>query len=212
MPPQLIPLTSLREKTDQWFQRAAAALLGQLPCRPGCSACCIGPFPITMLDAVTLQEGVAQLPAAKRDAVVTRAAEQIMQMEAAYPLLRQTPYLDGWRDADIDRLVEQFRTMPCPALGHEGRCELYEHRPLVCRSMGIPTEEGGTVQGACPVQNALPVVRLPAWTGIEGEQLAEYEAQAMEACRAEQGCDGEEVLLPYGFLPVSWSRGTAMSR
>ena len=44
-------LGSLAEKTDQWFRRANAFLLNQVPCRAGCSQCCIGVFPITRLDA-----------------------------------------------------------------------------------------------------------------------------------------------------------------
>src|SRR5450631_2119210 len=42
---------------------AEAARLGGawLVCKPGCAACCIGPFPITQLDARRLREGLAQL-------------------------------------------------------------------------------------------------------------------------------------------------------
>src|SRR3989442_9799896 len=32
-----------------------------LVCRPGCTQCCIGPFPITQLDAHRLRRGLAEL-------------------------------------------------------------------------------------------------------------------------------------------------------
>ena len=52
----------LYQKTDHWFQRASAALLGEVPCRLGCTSCCIGPFPITLLDIHTLQQGLRRTP------------------------------------------------------------------------------------------------------------------------------------------------------
>jgi hypothetical protein len=58
-PPDPAPLY---QKTDHWFQRATATLLGEVPCRLGCTSCCIGPFPITLLDVHTLQQGLAGLP------------------------------------------------------------------------------------------------------------------------------------------------------
>jgi Fe-S-cluster containining protein len=156
---------------------------------------------ITIFDAITLQEGLGTLPFAERDAVVGRAADQAAEMEAAYPALRQSPVVDQWSDAEIDRLVEQFHAMPCPALGDDGLCRLYEHRPLTCRSMGIPVEHGASTQGACSVQSFVPLVRLSASIRKEEEHLARQEADALERCRARTGVRGEEVLLPYGFLP-----------
>ena len=201
MPPlPLIRPTSLQQRTDQWFQRASAALLGQLPCKPGCFSCCIGPFAITVFDAVALQEGLGKLPRAQREAVVKRAAEQASEMEAGYPALQQSPVLDQWSDAEIDRLVEQFHAMPCPALGDDGLCRVYEHRPLTCRSMGLPIDNGALTQGACSVQSFVPIVRLSASIRREEETLAQEEADALERCRTQVGVRGEEVFLPYGFL------------
>ena len=51
--PTLPDPAPLYQKTDHWFQRATAALLGEVPCRLGCTSCCIGPFPITLLDVHT---------------------------------------------------------------------------------------------------------------------------------------------------------------
>ena len=40
----------------------AARLSGPwVVCRPGCAECCLGPFPITQLDARRLRNGLAQL-------------------------------------------------------------------------------------------------------------------------------------------------------
>ena len=195
----LIP-ASLNRKTDQWFQRATAALLGEVPCRLGCTSCCIGPFPITLLDVHTLEQGLASLSLDHRRRIEQRAADYTAKMEAAFPQLTHTELLDNWSDQEIDRLVTEFHNQPCPALETDGRCGVYDHRPLVCRSMGIPTEDRGLTHGACEVQTFIPVVRLPSAFREEENRLLQEEAASLDAlCRA-TGATGEEVFLPYGFL------------
>jgi Fe-S-cluster containining protein len=171
--------TCLQQQTDGWFQRASAALLGQLPCRAGCSHCCIGPFAITLLDVVTLQAGLKRLQPPLREEIERRAVEQTIAMSAAYPALAQSPFLDQWSDSDIDQLVGRFSSLPCPALGANGLCDLYEHRPLACRSMGIPNQERGLTHGACAVQTFVPIVRLPASFRAEEATLAHQETMAL---------------------------------
>ena len=190
----------LAQKTDRWFQRASAALLGEVPCRLGCTSCCIGPFPITILDVQTLQEGLAGLPATQRQRIEQRAIEQTAAMETAFPQLTTTELLDEWSDQEIDRLATAFHQHPCPALEANGSCGLYEHRPLVCRSMGIPTERDGLAQGACEVQIFIPILRLSSSFREEEARLLQEESATLDALRLATGSAGEEVFLPYGFL------------
>ena len=105
----------LYQKTDRWFQRASAALLREVPCQLGCTSCCIGPFPITILHVQTLQEGLACLPEDQRQRIEQRAIEQTAAMETAFPQLTQTELLDDWSDQEIDRLATEFHQHPCPA-------------------------------------------------------------------------------------------------
>jgi len=191
----------LYQKTDHWFQRATAALLGEVPCRLGCTSCCIGPFPITLLDVHTLQQGLADLPPDHRHRIEQRAIKQTAAMEASFPQLTHRDLLDNWSDHDIDRLVTEFHHHPCPALETDGRCSVYQHRPLACRSMGIPTEDRGLIHGACEVQTFIPILRLPSIFREEENRLAEEEAASLETLRQATGSTGEEVFLPYGFLP-----------
>lgn len=190
----------LYQKTDHWFQRATAALLGEVPCRLGCTSCCIGPFPITLLDVHTLQQGLAGLPPDHRHRIELRAIEHTAAMEAAFPQLTQTDLLDNWADQEIDRLAAEFQNHPCPALETDGRCGVYHHRPLVCRSMGIPIEDRGMAHGACDVQTFIPILRLPSAFREEEARLVQEEAASLDALRRAAGSTGEEVFLPYGFL------------
>lgn len=191
----------LFQQADHWFRRASASLLGAIPCCQGCSACCIGLFPITRLDALELQRGLDRLPPLQREAIVARARSQVAVLESAYPILQSKSALDGLDDRMIDGLVEQFSDLPCPALGSDGTCGVYAFRPLTCRTMGIPTESDGMVQGACSIQTSVPIIRLSPTFRIEENQLAEQEAVHLAILSRAHPDAGDELLLPYGFLP-----------
>jgi Uncharacterised protein family (UPF0153). len=194
---------SLFQHAEGWFQRSRAALLESLPCRQGCAHCCYGPFAITLLDQLELQQGLQTLPAQIQDDIRARAQSQVTTMEAAFPRLHQSPYLDEWEERESDDLVTQFSDLPCPALSSDGRCLVYAYRPLTCRMMGLPVESHDLVHGACEVQTFVPVIRLSEALRQEEDRLAETEAGLIDEQQQITSNDGEEVLLPYGFLPPS---------
>jgi Fe-S-cluster containining protein len=198
-PPPPSPLTTLAGKTDDWFRRANAALFTQVPCHAGCSSCCIGLFSVTRLDARRVQEGFRRLPAVERERITARATQQVRALEAAYPRLKSSISIDDWSDRIIDETVSLFCDTPCPALQDNGLCALYAHRPLICRSMGLPTQQELMVYGACEVQNFVPVVRLSASLAAEEQTLARAEAAELAAL-PEVAEHGEEIFLPYAFI------------
>lgn len=195
-----MPSRSLFRKTSHWFERAKASLLDSLPCRQGCSHCCIGLFPVTLLDRQEIQRGLASLTAEDRRRMEDRAREQVNQLGVAAPRLMTNQFVDRWSDEEMDGIIEQFESLPCPALESDGRCGLYEFRPLVCRSMGIPPDDGLRVTGACAIQNAVPLVRLSKSLREEESVLAGLEARHLADARMTPDSPGEEVLLSYAFL------------
>ena len=196
------PSRRLFIQSEQWFHRAQASLPGALPCRKGCSRCCVGPFAITVLDADELQRGLAALSETVRHDIVARARTQAAELAAAFPRLNETPFLDDWPDAERDRLAAQFSDRPCPALDAEGACWIYPFRPLACRTMGIPVESNGLVEGACEVQTAVPLIRPSRALREQEAHLAGDEAEAIESYRQSRPGLGEELLLAWGFLPL----------
>ena len=59
-----------------------------IACRVGCYQCCIGPFPITPLDALRLREGLAELEAEdpdRADRIRDRARASISRLRREYP-------------------------------------------------------------------------------------------------------------------------------
>lgn len=122
-------------------------------CGPGRTDCCRGLFPVNLLDARRLQRGLLDLEArepARADAVVRRAAEAVARLSGEYPGDPATGLLGGDREAE-EGFCGRHAAEPCPALDPtSGRCELYEWRPLVCRTMGPPARIGGVELPPCP--------------------------------------------------------------
>ncbi len=192
----------LFEQAEDWFRRARASLLSAIPCKRGCCECCTGIFPITRLDALELRRGLEELPSTAKNAIVTRARDQIAAMEEAYPTLKSKPALDQWADHIIDEIVERFAHLPCPALASDRTCSIYTYRPLTCRTMGIPIESSGMIHGACTVQTAVPIIRLSPTFRTDADRIVEHEALSLSILRRTQPLTGEEFLLPYGFVPT----------
>lgn len=195
----LFPST-LFEKTARWFERVNASLLESLPCTGGCSECCAGLFPVTILDRREIQRGLRRLPDEHRKRIERTAVEQVTALTVAAPQLNTNRFIDQWAEEDIDRVIERFEMWPCPALEPNGTCGLYEFRPLVCRSMGVPHDDGICVDGACVVQTAVPLIRLSKVFREEENHLAGMEAVEIEALRLRTGIEGEELFLPYAFI------------
>ena len=122
-----------------------------LVCRPGCTQCCVGVFFINQLDALRLQTGLARLeskePALARG-IRERARAAVVRMAPEYPGNSQTGILDEGPEAE-ERFAEFANDEPCPVLNPEtGLCDLYDARPMTCRTFGPPVRaEGGL--GVC---------------------------------------------------------------
>ena len=198
----LSPSSTLFDKTAHWFDRAKAALIGNLPCRQGCSRCCVGLFPVTILDQQEIQRGLCSLPDDRRRAIEEKASQQVSLISASAPQLAHNRFIDHWTDRDVDTLVERYSELPCPALAQDGSCSIYNFRPLTCRSMGIPSDVDGVVHGACTIQTSVPLIRLSSPLRHEEDLLAKAEAEQLALLRHQISTPGEEVLLPYAFLPT----------
>jgi Fe-S-cluster containining protein len=125
---------------------------GWLACRLGCAECCIGPFEITALDARRLRRGVRDLEA--RDAVRARevrarAAEQWRSFAGSFPGSAGCGTLS--RDEHgREAFFAAHSGVPCPALDPAtGGCVLYAHRPISCRTYGLPVSCSGEVLAPC---------------------------------------------------------------
>jgi Fe-S-cluster containining protein len=123
-----------------------------LVCHPGCTQCCIGVFPISQQDAARLRDGLhalEQTDPQRAARIRARTAESITPLAPHFPGDTTTGILSEdyetaplFADESEDALGENE---PCPVLDPmTGTCDLYEHRPIVCKTFGPPmrTPEG----------------------------------------------------------------------
>ena len=112
-----------------------------LVCRSGCSNCCVGPFPITHLDARRLRRGLADLRTTdpeRAGRIQARARDYVARVSPDFPGDSTTGILDQ-SEAGLQRFQTFANDEPCPALNPEtGACELYSARPMTCRIFGPP--------------------------------------------------------------------------
>jgi Fe-S-cluster containining protein len=122
-----------------------------LACRPGCTQCCVGVFAIHQLDAVRLRQGLVDLeitdPSRARR-IRERARDSVGRLSAEFPGNAKTGVLDEGPEAE-ERFAEFANDEPCPVLDPEtGLCDLYEARPMTCRTFGPPVRSEGGL-GVC---------------------------------------------------------------
>jgi Fe-S-cluster containining protein len=124
-----------------------------LACKPGCSQCCHGVFAINQLDAIRLRRGLAELELQDPERaarVRERALDAIARLSEEYPGDPVTGILD---EDDTDEAAKRWddfgNAEPCPVLNPEtGTCELYEFRPVTCRTFGPALTSDGDL-GHC---------------------------------------------------------------
>jgi Fe-S-cluster containining protein len=116
-----------------------------LVCKPGCYQCCIGVFPIPHEDAARLRVGLETLEQTdpeKSQRIHTRVKESLTRLDPWFPGDLTTGILEEDYEAAI--LFEEFANdEPCPVLDPAtGTCDLYESRPILCRTFGPPMRTG----------------------------------------------------------------------
>jgi len=140
-----------------------------LVCRPGCIQCCVGVFPINQLDATRLKSGLAELEKrdpAKAAAVHARSREAATRLRADIPGDPRSGIL-AEDDASQARFEEFANDETCPVLDPStGMCDLYESRPMTCRTFGPPVQS----------EDGLGVCEL-CYHGASDEEIAACEME-----------------------------------
>ena len=163
---------------DDWFARGvAAAGRGCVLCARGCSACCFGPFDISPADAELVAAAVERLDQPVRSTLQTRAREQRARYVTLEPTWAAPWDVDAIGDDAFDKLSDELAATPCPALGADGACLIYDDRPATCRMTGLAmrTREGDFLENVCPIlHTSAPYAALEPTTF----DLAQFEERA----------------------------------
>jgi len=125
---------NILDRADRHFASTMASQPQNLQCGAGCSLCCYGLFEIGSGDVPLIAEGLEQLHPMRRKKIIRRALEIVES--SAHPNLRESS------PEEKEAFFERTQSTPCPNLDERGLCMMYEHRPLVCRTFGLPLREG----------------------------------------------------------------------
>ena len=122
--------TRILDRADDFFRSVAESQPQNLQCGRGCSLCCYGLFEIGSGDVPLIAEGLEKLHPSRRKMIIRRSQEIVASSK--HPDLRDcTP-------EEKDAFFERTASTPCPNLNERGECLMYDNRPLVCRTFGLP--------------------------------------------------------------------------
>jgi Fe-S-cluster containining protein len=122
------------ERADRFFADVSREQGQHLQCGRGCTFCCYGLFEIGAADVAVIADGLSRLHP-KRRAMIIRKAEEIIEA-TSHPDLRESSRKE--KEAFFNRTA----STPCPNLSDAGECMIYDSRPLVCRTFGLPIRDG----------------------------------------------------------------------
>ncbi len=168
-----------------------------LACHPGCSHCCVGVFPVAQQDAARLREGLALAPPEKAAAIRTRVFDALTRLDPWFPGDLASGILHEDHEAAI--LFEEFANdEPCPVLDPTtGTCNLYEHRPILCRTFGPPMRTPEDNLGTCELCFIHASTEEIAACELD-PTIPDQEADSNEAWDAQHHTHGE-TLIAYAL-------------
>jgi Fe-S-cluster containining protein len=129
---------NLLQQVDLWFARCMAVCGTAIACGKGCSSCCRGLFDITLLDAWYLRQGFERLPVQTQNEVRSRITRQLCTLSSVWQNMAEPYILNIIPGDEWERLMPEDDETPCPLLGKNGSCLVYDNRPMTCRLHGIP--------------------------------------------------------------------------
>lgn len=177
---------------DAAFASAAERAGAWLKCRPGCTQCCYGAFPIDALDVERLRAALHAAEPEVAEATRARARAWVETFGPAFPGDARTGVL-GTSAEEQARFEAFANEAACPALDPQtGLCAVYAGRPMTCRVFGPPVEvEGGL--GCCEL----------CFVGADAATVAACAMEvphALEARLAAEAGSGAETVVAYALL------------
>ena len=124
---------NILDRADGFFRSVIESQPQHLQCGRGCSLCCYGLFEIGPADIPMLAQGLAELHPMRRRMIIRKAVETVAASK--HPNLRECS------PTEKDAFFERTASTACPNLNDAGECMIYEHRPLVCRTFGLPLRD-----------------------------------------------------------------------
>lgn len=156
---------------------AAAGAVPDHPCRPGCSACCYGPFDVSPAAIWNLLDGLSGLDGTTR-ARALRRVRDVAEAERNAAQTSTTLTLDALGEDTFDDLCDALANVPCPML-EDGVCVVHPYRPQACIMTGaVWASATEAIDLACPIGLTDGFAHLNVRVGELQEAVARVEKRA----------------------------------
>ena len=123
---------ALVHKVSMFCETQSERYRADMACGPGCSSCCHAWLSVCAVEEAQLTAAIAALPEAERAVLAERGQHE------------------------LEREQRGESDPRCALLDPEGRCAVYEHRPLVCRTQGLALRYPQGVVPVSAVRERLP--------------------------------------------------------
>ncbi|MFT3766432.1 MAG: YkgJ family cysteine cluster protein [Minicystis sp.] len=159
-PRRLLPV--FQSLAETMIERAVAHVAAEgksISCERGCTACCHQLVAVSPMEARTLREIVEAMPEAEKAALLARfAAARARLVEGGLLGRLGDVSWDDDEDAYNALTIAYFALrIPCPFLGADGGCTIYDDRPLVCREHLVTTPAKSCANAAAGTVQAVPL-------------------------------------------------------
>ena len=136
----------LRKRADEIFDKVKNRYPNEVTCKLGCTDCCYALFDLTLVEAMYLNYQFYKNIKDKEER--ERILEEANRVDRKLYKLKRQLFREKQKGVPTESILEEVSKikMKCPLLGDEGKCILYEHRPIICRLYGLPLSFDGRVK------------------------------------------------------------------
>lgn len=186
----------MEREVEQGYAQSAESqkLKGQIACRKGCSFCCHLAVEASIVEAI----------------LVWRRASQRADLTAAV-------HANAHKSANVDPDQRWKMRQPCPMLGADGACQVYEDRPGSCRAFvsvdAKACERSLLTAGTGNADLSVPIVPFPRQieTAISIGVRRACAAENLQSCNVELTA-ALHLLANDSTAPGRWLAGETVFR
>lgn len=133
----------LRNGVDSLFKQISSGYSDCVKCESGCSDCCHAMFDLSLVEAMYINRKFAEhFGFGPERSKILELADKADRQTFKFKRKIFKDSQEG-RDSNEIMLEAAIERVRCPLLTDEGRCAMYEFRPLTCRIYGVPVNIGG---------------------------------------------------------------------
>lgn len=188
-------------QAESVFARIKEQYPDAVKCKEGCSDCCHALFDLTLIEALYMNRcfneafsGIGKVDLIEKASKIDRQIYKI----------KKSAYQSAQAGKSEEAVVEEIgqKRIPCPLLGEDNLCKMYDSRPIACRVYGIPQAIGGKGR-TCGLSGFVPGENYPTLNhDLVHDQLLSISSDLIAAIRSRHARMAE-VLVPLSMALIT---------